>query len=241
MRKGRSIRVRVPLSFEEAYSGTDKKLALNDNVACTECKGSGAAQDGLSTCGHCNGSGQVVTRSGFFAMQTTCSRCGGRGSTITARCDACKGVGAIEEHRTVPVTIPAGVGSGDSMGVPSEGEMGPNGGPRGDLILVFDVAKHERFERDGIELHTEIPISFFQAALGDKIKLETVDSEESLKIEPGSQPGDIVRLRRKGMPDPNSGRRGDLHCHLQVSVPKRLSRKQRKALEGIRSILETEE
>jgi molecular chaperone DnaJ len=240
-RKGRNVRVRVPMTFDEAFRGVEKDLALQDESSCKDCNGSGAADGGLSACSECDGTGQVVTRSGFIAMSTTCGRCGGHGRLITEACGTCSGRGTTNERRTVQVKIPAGVDTGDQMGIPGEGEPGSIGGPRGDLLLVFEVDTDRRFRREGSTLHRDLEISFFQAALGEKISVDTVDGSESLRIDAGTQPGTVKKIRRQGMPDPNSGRRGELLVHIQVSVPKRLSRAQRKSLEEFRTHFEGKE
>lgn len=237
-RKGRNVRVRVPLTFLEAFEGAEKEMALADVLECEDCRGSGAGPEGLQQCKECGGSGQVVSRSGFFTMAVPCRSCNGRGAIISSPCEKCSGEGRVQQRRGISVTIPAGVDSGDSMGVPGEGEPGASGGPRGDLILVFDVATDERFQRDGADLHLQVPVSFFQAALGDKLEVESVDGPLQVKVDAGTQPGDSVRVKRRGMTDPNSGRRGDLYVHLQVKVPRKLSRNQRKTLEEAAGLFE---
>lgn len=239
--KGRNVRVRVPMTFAEAFAGAEKELALKDEMPCADCSGSGAASGGLSTCTECEGSGQVVTRSGFIAMSAACGRCGGHGRLITKACASCSGRGTTSESRSVHARIPAGVDTGDQMGIPGEGEPGANGGPRGDLLLVFEVAPDPRFRREGSTLHMDLDVSFFQAALGEKVPVETVDGTENLRIEAGTQPGTVKRVKRGGMPDPNTGRRGDLLVHILVSVPTRLARRQRKLLEEMRSQFEGKE
>ncbi len=239
-RKGRNVRVRVPMAFDEAFTGVEKELALADEVPCVDCHGSGAGPGGLTTCKDCGGSGQTVTRSGFIAMSATCSRCAGHGQIIATPCATCGGRGAEAKKRSVKVRIPAGVDTGDQMGIPGEGEPGSNGGPRGDLLLVFEVTPDPRFRRERADLHVDLSIDFFQAALGDKVLVEGPDGEETLRIEPGTQPGTTLRLKRRGMPDPNTGRRGELLVHLVVAVPTRMSRKQRKGLEEVRRLFEQE-
>ncbi len=239
--KGRNVRVRVPMTFAEAFAGAEKDLALRDESPCTECSGSGAASGGLSTCTECGGSGQVVTRSGFIAMSAACGRCGGHGKLITKACASCSGRGTTTEQRSVHVRIPAGVDTGDQMGIPAEGEPGANGGPRGDLLLVFEVAPDKRFRREGSTLHMDLEISFFQAAMGEKIPVETVDGVEHLRIDAGTQPGAVKRIKRGGMPDPNTGRRGELLVHIVVLVPTRLDRRQRKLIEELRTAFEGKE
>jgi molecular chaperone DnaJ len=239
-RKGRNVRVRVPLSFQEAFQGAEKEIKLGDQLPCPDCNGSGAEAGGLATCPECKGAGQTVTRSGFIAMSTTCSRCGGSGQLISKACGRCEGHGAIEERRTVRLNIPAGVDTGDQMGVPGEGEAGVHGGPRGDLLLVFEVDPHPRFRRERSDLHVELPVSFFQAALGETLPVETLDGSEKVKLESGTQPGEVLRLRKRGMPDPNTGRRGDMLLHVRVQVPDRLSRAQRKELEKLRPLFDSQ-
>jgi len=231
--KGATLRARVALSFEEAFKGGEKELEISGRAPCPRCGGSGAEAGGAVTCRECGGSGQLVTRVGFMTMQTPCARCSGTGRFISRPCEECRGAGDVRTKRTVKFRIPPGVDTGDQMGLSGQGEPGRYGGPPGDLLVVFEVAPHRFLKRDGADLHMELPISFIQAALGDKLEIETLEGKTTAKVEPGTQPADIIRLRRMGMPDPNSGRRGDLLVHVRVVIPTDLTREQKKALEAL--------
>ena len=233
-RKGAGLKTRVALSFEEAFRGVEKEINLVRHFPCDDCSGSGAASGGVETCTECGGSGQVVGRSGFLTVATTCAQCRGAGRVVSKVCESCDGEGQQAVERKLKVDIPAGVDTGDQMAMRGEGEAGEHGGPPGDLFLVFQVEPHELYQREGFDLHAVRPVSFLQAILGDKLTFDSLDGKVDVKVPAGTQPNDTVVLRRKGMPDPNSGRRGDMHVHFQVTIPKSVSRRQRKALERLR-------
>jgi len=236
--RGRNLKIAVALTFEEAFRGIEKEIPLSRQVECHHCAGSGAERDGISTCTYCGGDGQIVSRTGFMTMATPCPKCRGGGRVITSPCLKCRGEGQLQVRRAVTVRIPAGVDTGDQMGVPGEGEAGRHGGPSGDLFLVFQVEKHERFRREGTDLHLDLPISFLQATLGDSLQVESLDAAIDVKVHPGTQPGETLVLRKKGIPDPNTGRRGSLTVHFKVVIPRSLTRAQKKALEEFRRLVE---
>jgi len=238
--RGRNMRLRVPLTFREAFEGAEKELELTDQMPCEECQGRGAPPDAISTCPDCEGRGQRMRRTGMLTIGMPCTSCGGAGRVATRACEGCRGKGTIRRERRVTVAVPAGVDTGDSMGVPDQGEPGRNGGPRGDLIVVFEVEEHEFFRRDGTDLHCDLPISFLQAILGDKVTMPVMDGELAIPIGAGTQPGDTYRKRGRGAPDPNRGRRGDLLVHFRVVMPRRLTRAQKKGLKQISSLFENE-
>jgi molecular chaperone DnaJ len=228
--KGASLRARVSLTFEEAFKGVRKEVKLTRPVRCAACNGSGAAEGGLAQCSRCGGAGQVVSRLGFITTAVTCSHCRGTGRTITRACGACRGDGQVVEERSVEVNVPAGVDSGDQLGLHGQGEPGLHGGPPGDLVLLFEVAEHPYLKREGYNLHMVLPVSLFQAALGDRVSIHSIDGELTVEVEPGTQPDDVITVRGQGAPDPNSGRRGDLFVHCRVTIPRDLSKAQKKAL-----------
>ncbi len=236
--KGSNVKMRMALSFEESYRGTEKEVDLPRYSTCGQCNGTGAAQGGTATCPDCGGQGQRISQSGFLTMSTTCRRCSGAGQVVSKPCKECEGTGQIREENSLTISVPAGVNTGDTMRVNDEGQPGQFGGPPGDLFVVFDVAEHPYFQRDGRDLHMDLPVSFIQAILGDSQSIETMDGSLKVEIPAGTQPGDVLSFRRKGMPDPNNGRRGDLMVHLRVLIPTKLERKQKKALKELKSLFE---
>jgi molecular chaperone DnaJ len=170
-------------------------------------------------------------RRGFLSVSQTCPSCGGVGQTNRHPCTECNGRGRREVETTLKVTVPPGVDSGMRLRLSAEGESGVLGGPRGDLYVVLSVTGHERYERDGADLHLERPISVFQAMLGDEIDVPTIlDEIENIEVNPGTQPGEVVRLRGAGMPQLNSSRRGDMYVHFRVVIPRRLDSEQRRLI-----------
>ena len=234
--RGANIKKKVTLSFRDAYRGVERMIEINQRVECVHCSGTGAHAGQVSTCPDCRGTGNVTARQAFLTFSATCARCGGIGQLAARRCDPCSGQGTVSSTSSAEVSIPGGVDSGDTMRLPGDGGPGLHGGPPGDLYLVFEVEPDPRFRRDRSALHMDIPISFVQAALGDKVRVETMDGEQMVTVESGSQPGSTITLRGKGMPDPNSGRRGSLTLHVRVSIPTRLSRQQKRALNEIKDL-----
>jgi len=236
--KGATLKVRMDLTFEEAFRGIEREVSVSHFSDCGECKGSGAAPGGVSVCQDCGGSGQRVTQTGFMTVAMPCQRCGGQGHVITKACKACGGDGKVQHERKLKITVPAGVDSGDAMPLRGEGEQGVNGGPPGDLVVVFRVSDHPDYQREGSTLRRLVSIDFITAALGGTVPISLLDGEAEVQIEAGTQPGTVVTLPKRGMPNPQNGRRGPLEVHLQVRIPTKLSREQRKALEGLRPVFE---
>jgi molecular chaperone DnaJ len=178
--------------------------------------------------------GQVAFRRGFLSVAQTCPSCGGAGRVNRDPCSACGGRGRSERETTLKVSVPAGVDSGMRLRLASEGEAGVLGGPRGDLFVVMAVADHELFERDGENLHLELPVSVYQAMLGTTVPISTVLGEEQeIEVPAGTQPGDAIRIVGSGMPNVNGRRRGDLYVHLRVVIPKKLSGEQRRLIQEL--------
>ena len=197
------------------------------------CSGSGS-EPGTTpeTCGTCQGAGQVAFRRGFLSVAQTCPSCGGAGRVSRDPCVDCAGKGRSEREVSLNVTVPAGVDSGMRLRLAGEGEGGSLGGPPGDLFVVIAIAEHDLFERDGVDLHLEFPISAYQAMLGTTVAMTTILGEErKVEVPAGAQPGEVIRLSGSGMPHVNGRRRGDLHVHLRVVVPKRVSAEQRRLIE----------
>lgn len=239
--RGADLRYNLEVNLKDAYTGSKVDLKFPTTVVCETCDGNGAKPGSKpTTCETCRGSGNVTFRQGFFQMSRTCPDCGGTGQVIKDKCKDCHGSGRVRKTKQIQVTIPAGVDEGTRLRLASEGEAGTHGGPAGDLFVFVSMAKHPIFERDGIHLHLEVPVSMVDAALGTEIQVPTPDGgRTTLKIPAGSQPADKVRLPGFGMPSLGRPRdKGDLIAHLQVSVPTRLDKAQRKVLEELKGGLE---
>jgi molecular chaperone DnaJ len=237
-RKGSNLRVKVQLDLAEIVQGVEKKLKLKKKVSCTSCNGNGAAHAGaVQTCTTCKGSGYVVqvvnSILGRMQQQTVCPSCGGEGKTITQKCTACYGEGVIDGEETITVKIPAGVAEGMQMNVPGKGNAARRGGVNGDLVVLITEEEHPELERDGNDLIYTLPVSFPDAVLGATVEVPTVEGNVKIKIEEGTQPGKILRLRGKGVPDVNGYGRGDLLVNIQVFVPKNITKEERKVLENM--------
>ena len=231
-RRGDDLQYRVKLKFEEAIFGKEVTITYNRKQECHTCHGSGA-KEGTEpvTCHKCHGSGvinvQRNTPFGAMMSQATCDVCHGTGKEIKEKCSTCHGAGTETQQHSVKVTVPAGVEDNQQMRVSGQGEAGTNGGPYGDLYVVFQVEDSDIFEREGTEIFYELPISFSQAALGDEVKVPTVHGNVKLKIPAGTQTGTTFRLREKGSPSLRGGRKGDQHVSVKVVTPKRLTDRQK--------------
>lgn len=231
--RGESLQTKIRIDLTEAFNGCKRELRISRHEACDTCQGSGC-KPGTSPikCSTCGGHGQVIQSQGFFKFQTTCPACRGRGTVVKSSCPSCNGQGRLLKEVTREIAIPAGIDAGMQMCLRGEGEAGLNGGPRGDLFVDVDVKKHPLFQREGQDLMYRLPITFGQAALGAEIEIPTLKGPETLKIKPGTQPGEVNRLRGLGMPDPRggNGRPGDLLVEIQVEVPRKLSAEQEELL-----------
>lgn len=239
-RRGTDLEMEMEVSLLEAATGVTKEFHIPRWETCGECGGSGAkAGTSPETCSYCGGRGQVEAKQqtpfGQFVTVNTCPRCNGSGKTVKEKCPSCGGGGRTRKSHKVEVKIPAGVDTGTRLRISGEGEAGVNGGSSGDLYLVVSVAEHPDFKRDGGDLHTRFSISFPQAALGCTIRVPVLTGEiESLSIPAGTQPGKVFTLRGKGIPRLRGARgKGDLHVHITVDVPKKLTEKQRALLEEL--------
>jgi molecular chaperone DnaJ len=231
-RPGNDLEYRLSISLREAAAGTKRKVRFARREVCSECNGSGAAPGTQAqACPDCSGSGQVRRAQGFFSITQTCGRCRGTGRIITKPCSRCSGGGRQRVERELSVDLPPGVDTGSRLRLGGEGEPGEGGGPRGDLYIYVEVEPDEVFAREGNDILCELPISFPQAALGDKIRVPTLDGDAELKIPPGTQSGTLFRMRGLGIKDLRGYHRGDQIVRVQVETPTRLSREQREVLE----------
>lgn len=231
-RQGNDMRYDLEITLEEAASGVEKELSYRRKVSCKSCGGSGA-EPGSSpiTCGTCGGAGRVVSSRGFFQVQQICPTCHGSGTVVETPCGSCRGSGVTIETSRLKVRIPAGVDTGSKLRSAGGGEVGPHGGPSGDLYIVLHVKEHEVFERHDDDLFCLIPIKFTLAALGGTIFVPTLNGKASLKIPAGTQSGTVFRLRGKGMPHLRGSGAGDQLVRVEIEVPQKLNSDQRQKLE----------
>jgi molecular chaperone DnaJ len=229
--RGSDLRYLIELDLEEAVFGIEKQIEVPTLVECGTCTGSGSADGKTSTCSTCKGHGRVRMQNGIFSIQQACPHCAGSGKVIANPCRECRGEGRVHDERTLSIKIPAGVDNGDRIRLSGQGEAGPAGTVPGDLYVEVRVREHAIFQRDGDDLHCEIPIRFAQAALGAELKVPTLDGETEIKIPPETQTGKLFRLRGKGVKSVRSGRTGDLHCRVAIETPVRLTTEQRELLQ----------
>jgi len=236
--RGEDVRYDLELTFEEAVFGMNAEIQVPRVETCDRCKGSGSEPgSGPSGCPTCHGQGQILYQQGFLSIRRTCSTCGGSGKIIRNPCSQCRGHGHRQAQRKLRVNIPAGVDDGTRVRLASEGQPGANGGPPGDLYVFLKVKEHAFFERHEHDLHCTIPLNLAQAALGAEIEVPTLEQPHKLKIPEGTQNGAQFRVRGKGVPVVNGSGRGDLFIHVDVKIPSRLTREQRKLLEQLRDTL----
>jgi molecular chaperone DnaJ len=229
-RRGSDLRYLIELDLEEAVFGIERQIEVPTLVECGSCGGSGSQGGKTSTCATCHGHGRVRMQNGIFSIQQACPHCAGTGKVIANPCRECSGEGRVHDERTLSVKIPAGVDSGDRIRLTGQGEAGPGGTVPGDLYVEVRVREHAIFQRDGDDLHCEIPIRFGQAALGADLKVPTLDGEAHITMPPETQTGKLFRLRGKGVKSVRSGRTGDLLCRVVIETPIRLTIEQRDLL-----------
>ena len=229
--RGADLRYNMEVSLEDAAKGTETKIRIPVQSACETCKGSGARPGTQPvTCTTCAGHGQVRMQQGFFSVQQTCPKCHGNGKMVKDPCPTCSGAGRVKQNKTLSVKIPAGVDEGDRIRLTGEGEAGVNGGPTGDLYVVIHLKTHEIFQRDGGNLHCEMPISFSTAALGGEIEVPTLGGSAKMKIPAETQTGGVFRLKGKGIKPLRQSEAGDLMVHVVVETPVKLTEKQKDLL-----------
>lgn len=229
--KGRDIRVRYPLTLEEAFAGQQAHIKIERRETCATCSGNGAAPGSKPRpCVRCGGTGAIRQTRGFFAVQMACDHCGGSGETIDSKCATCNGQGLMPRKVDIKFDIPAGVDNGMTMRLRGEGEPHPRAqGARGDLYVGFEVTEHAIFAREGKDIYIEQPITFAQAALGAEITVPTLHGDANIGIPPATQTQKVFRLRSKGMPD-GSGGFGDQYVRAVVVTPKKLTKRQEELL-----------
>ena len=229
--RGRDLALEMEITLEEAAAGVDKEISLNREEHCPICQGMGMRPGSKKgTCLACGGRGQLRHQQGFFTMARTCSQCGGSGEIITAPCEECRGAGRVRQKNELRVRIPVGVEDGSRLRISNEGEAGERGAGRGDLYVVIKVKKHDFFEREENHLLCDISISFAQAALGVTVEIPLFEGSEKLRIPPGTQSGEVIRLKGRGFKDLESRRLGDLFVKVQVRTPEDLSKDQKSLL-----------
>src|SRR2546425_3171751 len=234
--RGADIEAIVNLSFEDSLRGLETKIPVEVTTACRECGGTGA-EPGTSPviCPECHGRGVVSESQGLFALSQPCPRCRGNGTVVEKPCEKCGGSGRERRTKRYTVKIPAGVKDGTRIRLKAKGELGANGGSPGDLYVVTRVAPSKLFERRRSDLLIEVPVTYAEAALGATVEVPTPYGERiSLKVKPGSQDGQLLRIRGQGAPRLKGNGRGDLLARLRVAVPKKLSKKEREAIEELR-------
>ena len=237
--RGTNLRVKVKMNLQEIATGIEKKIKVKKYVACQHCNGTGA-KDGksYSTCSTCKGSGQVtrVQNTILGAMQTTstCPTCEGEGKIINEKCTFCNGEGVLMSEEVISINIPAGVGEGMQLSLSGKGNAARRGGVNGDLTVLIEEEEHPELVRDGNDLLYNVFIGYPEAVLGETVEIPTIEGKVKVKIEAGTQPGKILRLRGKGLPDVNGYGKGDLLAKVNVWIPKNLSKDEKKLVEKMK-------
>lgn len=235
---GSDIRIKLPLTLEEIATGTTKTIKIKRLVICDNCNGTGAKPGTHKvTCSMCNGSGEIrqVQRSIFGQMVniSTCPACNGEGKIIVEKCNICKGDGRVQGEDKVEIKIPAGVEQGNYIPIKNKGNSGKNGGPNGDLIVIIEEKKHDYFTRDGNNVIFKLNITFPQAVLGDEVEIPILNGKQKIKIEPGTQPGNHLKLTGKGIPYLNSAQKGDFYVLFNVIVPTKLNSREKELIKEL--------
>lgn len=240
-RQGADLQYTMSLDFEDAVFGKETDIEIPREETCDTCNGSGAKPGTHpENCTHCHGTGQLNTEQntpfGKIVNRRVCHYCSGTGKMIKEKCKKCGGAGKVKKRRKIHVKIPAGIDDGQQLRVSSQGEPGINGGPAGDLYVVFHVKSHEFFERDGDDIYCEMPITFSQAALGDEIEVPTLHGKVKLKVPAGTQTGTNFRLRGKGVPNVRGYGVGDQHIHVKILTPTKLTDKQKQLIRELAEV-----
>ncbi|MCB0720210.1 MAG: molecular chaperone DnaJ [Bacteroidetes bacterium] len=239
-RQGGDLRIRLPLTLEEISEGVEKKIKVTKHVACEECDGTGAegGSSSYDVCSTCGGAGEVrqVARSVFgqFVSVQPCPTCHGEGRVIHSTCKACSGEGRVKGEETLPVSVPPGVLEGHYLTLKGAGNAGIRGGSPGNLRIEIIEKPHEHFVRDGLDIYHDVYLSIPDAILGTEIEVPTLRGQATLQVDPGVQPGKLLRMKHRGLPDVSSARRGDQMVRLNIWTPQSISREEREMLEQLR-------
>lgn len=235
--RGEDLEARVRISFEDSLRGAQVRIPVEVDSPCSTCHGTGAAP-GTSpvACPQCSGRGVISDSQGLFAFSQPCPRCQGNGTVIEKPCRTCRGAGRERTTKRYAVTIPAGARTGTKVRLKGKGEAGRNGGPSGDLIVVVEVEPSPLYERRGSDLVLDVPVTFAEAALGASVEIPTPDGPVSLKVPAGTESGKLLRVKGRGAPHLKGSGRGDLLARVRITVPKKLTKAEREALEGYRKV-----
>ncbi len=236
--RGSDLRVKVKLNLQEIANGVEKKIKVKKYISCKACSGTGAENGtSYSTCSNCKGSGSVTrivnTMLGQMQTTTTCPTCNGEGKIITNRCKECNGEGIQRDEDVISINIPAGVAEGMQLSLSGKGNAARRGGINGDLLIVIEEEPHPELLRDQNDIIYNLLLSFPTAAVGGNVEIPTIDSKVKIKIDPGTQPGKVLRLRNKGLPSVNGYGTGDLLVNISIYVPENLSKEEKKILEEL--------
>ncbi|MBF0492871.1 MAG: molecular chaperone DnaJ [Deltaproteobacteria bacterium] len=241
-RRGQDLSVQVTVSFKEAYHGTEQEIQIRKPTLCEDCGGKGYPASSKPThCQNCQGSGQVFHSQGFFTVSSTCPVCRGQGQLIKVLCRSCQGQGLVEKEKKLKIKIPAGIDQGNRLVLKGEGSAGTEGAPAGDLYVVVRIEEDETFERDGLDIWVDLPLSFPQAALGASLKVKTVEGEMEVEVPKGINAGETIVLQGKGFPELRGGHRGNQILQVQLRTPKKLSARQKELFEELARELGQEE
>jgi molecular chaperone DnaJ len=240
--RGDDLRYDLPITLEEAAAGCEKEISVSKLDRCETCGGSGGEKgSGVKTCQTCGGRGQVMMSRGIFSIAQTCPQCRGQGRILDKPCKSCQGDGRQERTSKIKLKIPPGVDDGTRLRSSGNGEAGFRGGPQGDLYVILHVQAHEIFQRDGDDLHCEVPVSFIQAALGAEIEVPTLEGKSVVKIPAGTQSGAVFRVKGRGIKNLQGYGLGDLHARIQVEVPTRLTHEQKAKLQEFAALCDGQE
>lgn len=233
--RGSDLKYNLSITLSEAFTGVDKKIDFTAEAKCSPCDGKGTKDaNGTSTCSQCGGAGVVRMQQGFFAVEQTCSKCNGAGQVIKNPCVTCHGTGRSAKQKHLIVNVPAGIENNTRIRIAGEGEAGIRGGSSGDLYVFISIKPHDIYQVDGNNLHCKLPLSFTKATLGGEVEIPTIDgSRVKLKIPAGTETGDKLRLKEKGMSRVRSSARGDLYAHAYIQTPKKLTKRQKELLEAL--------
>jgi molecular chaperone DnaJ len=233
--RGADLKYNLSVSLEEAFTGVDKKISFSTEVKCEPCSGKGTKDaEGFKNCTGCGGAGVIRMQQGFFTVEQTCGQCNGSGKIIKNPCTSCHGSGRTHKQKSLIINIPAGVENNTRIRIAGEGEAGMRGGGPGDLYVFVGVKEHDIYKVEGSNLHCKLPLSFTKAALGGDIEIPTIDGKKvTLKVPAGTETGDKIRLKDKGMSKMRSSARGDLYAHAYVQTPQNLNKRQKELLEEL--------